>query len=185
MAVVISLLRAINLGRHNRVTMNDLRVVYESLGLRDVESYVQSGNVVFRTAARNLDALARRLEEAIARDCGVRTTVVLRTCDEWRAAIKSNPFAGRDGIDPARLLVSFLCGSPDDDARRKVLAIDCSPEELRLEGRELYAYYPNGLARPKISMAAVEKALATSGTGRNWNTVIKLLEIAERLEKAT
>jgi uncharacterized protein (DUF1697 family) len=184
MAVVISLLRGINLGAHNRVKMDQLRAVYESLGLREVEAYVQSGNLVFRTSARALDPLARRIEEAIARDCGVRTMAVLRTSDEWRAVIARNPFAARDGIEPAKLLVSFLADDPGDAGRRRALTVPTDPEELRIEGRELYVYYPNGMARPKMSMAAVERALATSGTGRNWNTVLKLLEIAERLERA-
>jgi uncharacterized protein (DUF1697 family) len=184
MAVVISLLRGVNVGTHNRVRMEQLRAVYESLGLRGVETYVQSGNIVFRTAARHLDPLARKIEAAILRDCSVRTVAVLRTCAEWRDAIARNPFAGRAGIDPAHLLVSFLSGNPGDEARRNVLAIPAGPEELRIEGRELYVYYPNGLARPKLSMTMVEKMLATVGTGRNWNTVIKLLEVAERLEAA-
>jgi uncharacterized protein (DUF1697 family) len=182
MAVIISLLRGINVGAHNRVRMEQLRAIYESLALRDVETYVQSGNVVFRTAARALDPLARRIEEAIARDCGIRTVAVLRTCDEWRAAIARNPFAARDGIDPAKLLVSFLSGDPGDEGRRKALAVPTGPEELRVNGRELYVYFPNGMARPKMSMVAVERALGTSGTGRNWNSVLKLLEIAERWE---
>jgi uncharacterized protein (DUF1697 family) len=184
MAVVISLLRGVNLGAHNRIKMDELRGIYESLGLRDVETFIQSGNVVFRTAARGLNTLPRRIEEAIARKCGIRTFVVLRTCDEWREAIARNPFAGRSDIDPARLLVSFLAGAPGEDACRKALAMQVAPEELRIFGRELYVYYANGLARPKTSMAIVERALGTSGTGRNWNTVTRLLEIAERLEGA-
>jgi uncharacterized protein (DUF1697 family) len=185
MAVLISLLRGINLGPHNRIRMDELRAVYESLGLRDVETYVQSGNVVFRTAARSLDTLARKIEAAIAAAHGVRTFAVLRTCDEWRDVIARNPFAGREGIDPAKLLVSFLAGKPSDDACRKARAVPTEPEELCIDGRELYVYFPNGMARPKVSMAAVERALATSGTGRNWNTVMRLLEVAERLEKAS
>jgi uncharacterized protein (DUF1697 family) len=185
MAVVISLLRGINVGPHNRIKMDELRAVYESLGLRDVETYVQSGNVVFRNSARSLDPLARKIETAIADVHGVRTFAVLRTCDEWRDVIARNPFAGREGIDPAKLLVSFLTGNPSDDACRKARAVPTEPEELCIDGRELYVYFPNGMARPKISMAAVERALATSGTGRNWNTVMRLLEVAERLEKAS
>lgn len=183
--MVISLLRGINLGPHNRIKMDALRAVYESLGLRDVETYVQSGNVVFRTAARSLDPLARKIEAAIADAHGVRTFSVLRTCDEWRDVIARNPFAGRNGIDPAKLLVSFLAGKPTSEACTKARAVPAGTEELCIDGRELYIYFPDGLARPKLSMTAVEKALATSGTGRNWNTVTKLLEIAERLEKAS
>jgi uncharacterized protein (DUF1697 family) len=184
-AVVISLLRGINLGAHNRIKMDALRGVYESLGLRDVETYVQSGNVVFRTAARSLDPIARKIEEAMAREHDIRTLAVLRTTAEWRDAIARNPFADRSGIDRAKLLVSFLAGRPGAEACAKARAVPAGSEELCIAGRELFVYYPDGIARPKLSMAAVERALATAGTGRNWNTVVKLLEIAERLEKAS
>jgi uncharacterized protein (DUF1697 family) len=159
--------------------------VYESLGLRNVETYIQSGNVVFRTSARSLDSLALKLEGAILRDYAIRTMVMLRTCEEWRDVIARNPFAGRTDIDPAKLLVSFLASRPGDEACHKARQIQAGGEELCIDGRHLYLYYVNGLARPKLSMALLDKALATSGTGRNWNTVVKLLEIAERLEGAS
>src|SRR5262249_206492 len=152
-AVVISLLRGINLGAHNRIKMDALRGVYESLGLRDIETYVQSGNVVFRTTARSLDPVARKIEEAIAGDHNLRRLAVLRTPAEWRDAITRNPFAGRTGIDPAKLLVSFLAGRPGEEACAKARAVPADPEELCIDGRELYVYFPNGMARPKLSMA--------------------------------
>ena len=78
--------------------------------------------------------------------------------------------------------MTFLASDPGQEAREKLLAIKAEPEELRIEGRELYIYYPNGMARPKLQWPIIEKALKTSGTARNWNTVTKLLEMAERLE---
>ena len=96
--------------------------------------------------------------------------------------IARNPFAKRRDIHPSRLLVTFLASDPGPEARDRVLKIKTEPEELRIDRRELYIYYPNGMARPKLSLPAIEKTLKTSGTGRNWNTVTKLLEIAETLE---
>jgi uncharacterized protein (DUF1697 family) len=90
-------------------------------------------------------------------------------------------FAARQEIHPGKLLVWFLVGAPSAEAQEKVLAIKADPEELRIDGRELYIYFPNGMARPKLSMLAVERALGITGTGRNWNTVLKLLEMAEGL----
>jgi len=162
--------------------MDALRALFESLELRDPQTYIQSGNVVFRTNERDLLRLAKWIEDAIKREFGFRPDVVLRTASELRDAIRRNPFATRRGIDPSKLLVTFLVGNPDPEAREKVLRIKAEPEELRLDGRELYIYFPNGMARPKLSWAAVAKTLKTSGTGRNWNTVRKLLEMAEGMK---
>jgi uncharacterized protein (DUF1697 family) len=182
MHVVISMLRGVNVGGHNRIKMEALRTLYESLGLLDVQTYVQSGNVVFRTKERNLAALAKKIEDGIQRGFGFRPGAVLRTPPELRDAIAKNPFSTRQGIDPSKLLVTFLSAAPDAEARGNALAIKTFPEELRIDGREVYIYFPNGMARPKMSWPRIEKALKTWGTGRNWTTVTKLLEIAEGLE---
>jgi uncharacterized protein (DUF1697 family) len=181
-SVMISMLRGVNVGGHNKIKMEALRELYESLGLQDVQTYVQSGNVVFRTKESRADLLGKRLEDAIEKAFGFRPGVVLRNASEMRAAIAKNPFASRQGIDPAKLLVTFLAGDPGSEERGNALAIKTFPEELRIDGREVYIYFPNGMARPKMSWPRIEKALKTSGTGRNWNTVTKLLEMADALE---
>jgi len=183
MSVAISLLRGINVGGHRTIRMEALRSIHESLGLVDVQTYVQSGNVVFRTKLRNLAPLARCVEDAIERSHGFRPGVVMRTAAELRDAVARNPFAGRTGIDPRRLLVMFLANAPAKEARAKLLALPSGPEEFRLHEREIYVYFPNGMARPKLSPAIIEKTLTTPGTGRNWNTVTKLLEMAAELER--
>jgi uncharacterized protein (DUF1697 family) len=175
------MLRGVNVGGHNRIKMEALRALYESLGLLDVQTYVQSGNVVFRAKERNLAALAKSIEDGIQRDFGFRPGAVIRTPSELRTAIANNPFAARQ-IEPSKLLITFLSAAPDAEARGNALAIKTFPEELRIDGREVYIYFPNGMARPKMSWPRIEKALKTWGTGRNWNTVTKLLEIAEMLE---
>jgi uncharacterized protein (DUF1697 family) len=182
MAVVISLLRGVNVGGHNKIKMDALRALYESLGLRDAQTYVQSGNVVFRTGEKNLTRLANRIENGIENSFGFRPAVILRTASELKDVIARNPFAARRGIEPSKFLVTFLAADPGQQAREKILQIKADPEELRADGRELYIYFPNGMARPKLSPAAIERALKTPGTGRNWNSVTKLLEIAENLE---
>lgn len=182
MPVVIALLRAVNLAGHNSIKMDALRELCESLGLADPRTHLQSGNVVFRTKERDLVRLAQRLENAIERRCGFRTKVMLRTTSEVRDAIQRNPFAARRGIDPSRLLVNFLADDPGRDAPSKILGLKAHPEELHLAGRELYIYYTNGIGHSKLTAAVIERMLKVSGTGRNWNTVTKLLEIAESLE---
>jgi uncharacterized protein (DUF1697 family) len=184
MPVVISMLRGVNIGPYNRCKMDSLRAVYESLGFQDVQTLLQSGNVVFRTKKKNLPKLASQIEEAVEKKLGFKTEALLRTTAELKDALARNPFATRKNIDPAKFLVLFIGSEPTADAREKVLAIKAEPEELKISGRELYIYYANGLARPKISWMQLVKTLKTSGTGRNWNTVTKLMEMAEKLEAA-
>jgi len=182
MSVVISMLRGVNVGGRNRLKMDALRALYTALGFRDAQTFIQSGNVVFRTTSKDSDALCRRIQGGIERSFGFRPEVVVRSVDQMRKVLARNPMAGRRDFDPSKLLVTFLAGTPDPDARSRILGLELDPEELWLHGQELYVHYPNGVGRSKLSPALVERTLKTSGTSRNWNTVLKLLEIAEGLE---
>ena len=182
MAVIISLLRGVNVGGHHKIKMDALRALYESLGLRDVQTYVQSGNVIFRAERRDLTLLAKQIEDGIEKRFGFRPDAIVRTPSDFRKVVAGNPFAARRDIEPGKLLVTFLAKDPGAEARQSLLKIKTDPEELRISGRELYIYFPNGMGRSKLTGAAIEKALKTPGTARNWNTVSKLLEIAESLE---
>jgi uncharacterized protein (DUF1697 family) len=182
MPVVISMLRGVNVGGHNKIKTDALRALYESLKLKDAQTYIQSGNVIFRTKERNHVLLTKRIQDGIESSFGFRPGVVLRTSDELRNVIARNPFAARRDIEPNKLLVTFLAGDPEPEARAAALKIKTDPEELRIDGREAYIYFPDGMARPRLSLPAIERILKTFGTGRNWNSVTKLLEIAEKLE---
>jgi uncharacterized protein (DUF1697 family) len=184
MPVVISMLRGVNVGGHNRIKMDALRALYESLKLRNPQTYIQSGNVIFETRHDDLARLSAQIQKGIETTFGFRPEVILRTTAELRDVIARNPFSKRRNIDPSRLLVSFLASEPDAEGRENVLSIKTDPEEFRIDGRELYIYFPNGMARPKFSLAAAERILKISGTGRNWNSVTKMLEIAAGLEGA-
>jgi uncharacterized protein (DUF1697 family) len=182
MAVIISMLRGVNVGGHNKIKMEALRALYESLRLRDAQTYVQSGNVIFRTDERDVSRLTKRIEDAIEKKFGFRPDVILRTAAEMREVIARNPFAKRRGIQPGKLLVSFLASDPGEEGREKIRQMKCDPEELRIEGREIYIYFPNGAGHSKLPWAGLGKMLKTAGTGRNWNSVTKMLEMAEKLE---
>jgi len=162
--------------------MKALQDVYVSLGLQNPRTFIQSGNVVFKTPEQDLAALAKRIENGIEQSFSFRSDVVLRTTAELRQTIAKNPFANRPDIEPRKLLVTFLVNHPSKEAVAKVLEIQADPEELAIHGRELYIYFPNGMARPKLSLPAIEKILNVSGTGRNWNSLLKLLAVAEELE---
>jgi uncharacterized protein (DUF1697 family) len=180
MPVVVSMLRGVNVGGHNLIKMDALRALYESLGLQDPQTYVQSGNVIFRTKERDLSRLARQIENEIERRVGFRPGVILRTSADLRDVIKKNPFAHRD-LDASKLLVTFLAIDPAPDAREALLRIEPDPEELRVSGRELYIYFPNGMGRSKLP-PLLDRILKNSSTARNWNTVTRLLAMAKKLE---
>ena len=179
--MAVAMLRGINVGGHQKIQMAALRTLCVSLGLRDVQTFIQSGNLVFREDGQDPETVARRLEKAIEAGFGFRPAVIVRTAAELRKVIAKNPFAGRAGIEPNRLLVVFMDSTPTKQAREQLLGIPCEPEELRINGREVYIYYPQGMAHPKISLVKMEKTLQCASTGRNWNTVNKLLAMAEEL----
>ena len=185
MAVLISMLRGVNLGSHNRVKMDALRALYESLNLEDPRTYVQSGNVIFRTGEKNLAALANKIQDAIEREFKFRPEVVLRTASELRQTVAANPFAGRGDIEPGKLVVTFLVAQPRPEASDKLANLKKYPEELHLKGRDLYTYFPNGLGRSKLPWSSLGELLGTNGTARNWNSVVKMLEMAEELGGGT
>jgi uncharacterized protein (DUF1697 family) len=181
--VVISLLRGVNVGAHNRIKMDALRAVYESLGLSSVQTYVQSGNVVFQAKNRNLIKLASQLEDAFEEKFKFRPAVFLRTADEMKQVVAANPFAKRKGIEPGKLLVNFLAVEPEASVREALGKIETDPEEMRIIGRQLYIYFPEGQGRSKLPWVRIDKALKAFGTGRNWNTVLKLLEMSGQSER--
>ena len=182
MTVIIAMLRGVNVGGHNQIRMDALRALFEAMGMGDVQTYVQSGNVVFRTSERNLDALRRKIEAEIERRHGFRVDVILLTAAKLKKTIANNPFADRKEIEHSKLLVTFLAATPSPDAKKKALALQADAEELRILDCELYMYFPNGMASPKLPWMTVVKALGTTGTGRNWNSVLKLFEMAAKLE---
>ena len=182
MAVIISMLRGINVGGHNKIKMDALRALYESLKLQDAQTHVQSGNVIFRSDERDIARLTKRIEEGIERKFGFRPSVILRTVAEMKDVIARNPFAKRRGIEPGKLLVSFLASDPGEEGREKVRQMKCDPEEMRIERREIYIYFPNGAGHSKLPWAGLGKMLKTAGTARNWNSVTKMMEMAEKLE---
>jgi uncharacterized protein (DUF1697 family) len=182
MPVLISMLRGVNVGPHNRVKMDVLRALYESLKFEDPRTYVQSGNVIFRTKEKNTPQLAKKIQTAIKKKCGCSPDVILRTAAEMRKAIAASPFADRPQLEPGKILVTFLAAEPPKEAHATLAGLKSYPEELHLQGRELYIYFPNGAGKTKLPWSSVEKLLKVTGTARNWNSVTNILKIAEEME---
>ena len=185
MPAIISMLRGVNVGGHNKIKMDALRKLYESLKLKSPQTYVQSGNVIFLSDEKNLSLLSQRIQDGIHRKFGFRPNVVLRTSSEFRNALAKNPFAARRGLDPSKLLVTFLASEPGQQVRENLLNFDTRGEELHIEGSELYIYFSNGVGQSKLSWPLLEKTLRIPFTSRNWNSVTKMLAIAVYIEPAS
>jgi len=174
MPTYIALLRGINVGGHKKVAMSDLRGLLAELGFDDARTLLQTGNLVFRGNARSGAGLERLLELEAEKRLGLRTAFVVRTDNEWRAIIAHNPFPKEAKSDPSHLVVSFLKDAPKASAVKTLQAASKGPEVIRADGKQLYVVYPEGIARSRLNIDLIEAKLGTRGTGRNWNTVLKL-----------
>jgi uncharacterized protein (DUF1697 family) len=173
----VALLRGINLGSRNRIAMAELREHLSALGYGDVRTLLQSGNVVL-TAEAPRERLARELEREIASRFGVETQVVVRTREELAAVVALDPL--RDVVDRDKLYqVSFLSSEPDPQAVRAIAAVDVAPERFAHVGREIYAWHPNGIQRSPLAKLLSDRHLGVTATARNWNTTVRLLELAD------
>ncbi|MBM3797517.1 MAG: DUF1697 domain-containing protein [Acidobacteria bacterium] len=158
-----------------------LRQLCEGLKLQTVSTYIQSGNVVFAVPVRTaLDKLAARVEQAIEAECGFRPAVLLQTVEEMRTIVEHNPFPREAAQEPQKLVVTFLREpAPPAYLARVDEYRSVFPEQMAVRGLECYTYFPDGQGRTKLPLAALERGLCAPCTARNWNTVLKLLEMAQ------
>lgn len=177
MTTYVALLRGINLGRHNQIGMPALRDLFGRLGYGDVSTYLQSGNVVFRTKRAGAKALRAEIEQAISDDLGLTVDVLLRTRVQLDRVIAGNPFVDTES-DHAKLLVTFLAGAPPP---RRVGELDPEAgggDRYAVQRLEVYLHCPNGYGRSKLDNAFFERRLGVAATTRNWRTVLSLGELA-------
>ncbi|HEY3113955.1 MAG TPA: DUF1697 domain-containing protein [Gemmatimonadaceae bacterium] len=169
----IALVRGINVGGRRPVGMTDLRNFLTQLGLGEVRSLLQSGNLVFESKVRTGAELERFLESEAHDRLSLEVDFIVRTPDEWKSIIRQNPFRKEAERDPGHLVVMFLKAEPDVQDMVALQADIRGPEVVRSKGKQAYIYYPNGQGRSKLTHSILEKRLGR-GTGRNWNTVLKL-----------
>lgn len=170
----IGLLRAVNLAGHNQVPMTALRDLLTRLGLDDPRTLLQSGNIVFGCDRRRAAGLERTLEAEVERSLGVATDFFVRSAGEWQDMVAGNPFLKEAERDPSHLVLMVFKARPSGQAVEDLQATHSGSEVVRVEGRHGYIVYPNGIGRSRLTTAVIEKKVRTRGTGRNWNTVLKL-----------
>jgi uncharacterized protein (DUF1697 family) len=174
---LVALLRGINVGGHRRIPMPDLRELLGSLGYEEVQTYVQSGNIVLRTEL-SPDQLGPALEGALAERFGFDDIpVIVRTHDELERIVALNPL-GAIATEPKRHQVSFLSAAPAPEVVARLAEADVAPEALVIDGREIYTWHPDGIQRSKVASLLAEKRLGVISTARNWTTVCTLLRMA-------
>ena len=179
MAAFVSLFRGINVGGHHKIRMDELKDLHESLGLKDVFTYIQSGNVVFNSDDADLARLRRQIEDGFEKNFGFHVEVIVRTSAELREIIDKNPFQSQQSKESKWVVVLFLAAHPDDTAQEDLLKTYVGPEEIFIIGKEVYIYYTNGIGRSKLSHSLIEKKLKTVGTARNWNTILQLQNLIQ------
>ena len=182
METYAAFLRAVNVSGTKRLAMAELRLALEHAGFEQVRSLLQSGNLLFRTArASDAAGLARRVEREIHERLGVQTDVLMRTADELESILERNPFVAEAERDPAHVVVMFLRERATQSSVERLRAAIAGPERVAAGACELYLTYPGGIGESRLTNAAIERALGTRGTARNWNTLRKLAAGARRI----
>lgn len=175
--VNIALLRGINVGGKNKLPMKDLVRLFVDAGCEEVRTYIQSGNVVFRTGSADVEEISSIISASILARFGYQVPVITRTAGELQEIMEANPFL-EAGAEADKLHVMFLADLPDS-ASVDSLDPERSPgDEFAVLGREAYLHCPNGVARSKLTNSYFDSRLSTTSTSRNWRTVRKLLELA-------
>jgi uncharacterized protein (DUF1697 family) len=177
MARHVVLLRGINIGSRNRVSMPKLREALEEAGFTDVKTYLQSGNVVLESRAKP-ETVRRKVEQLIEEQFGLEIAVVVRTKAELAGVAKRDPHA-KIAKDPKRYQVTFLSKKLPAKTVRELEQAAAPDERMVVAGREVYAWHPAGVARSKLWSKLAGQGLGVTATSRNWTTVEALLELAE------
>jgi uncharacterized protein (DUF1697 family) len=173
----VALLRGINLAGRRKVPMARLRELLDELGYEEVRTHLQSGNAVL-TSSTIPKQTALAIEERLVQEFGFEVAVLVRTGSELAGVIKANPFR-KVASNPSRLFVTFLCAKAAAKQLQAIDPTDFEPDLFEARGREIYIWCPNGYHGTKLGHAFWEQQLGLTATVRNWNTVTKLVELAQ------
>ncbi len=181
MQTFIAILRGINVSGQKKILMADLKKLFEDLKFSEVQTYIQSGNVVFKSAAKLSDIqLAQKIEKAIQEKYNFTVPVITRTKEEIERVITESPFVKNKQIDLKKLHVTFLSELPKKENVESINKSEFSPDEFFIKGKEIYLHIPESYGETKLSNKFFENKLKVTATTRNWNTVNKLLEMTSQ-----
>lgn len=174
-AFYIALLRGINVGGKNILPMKALVQILEDNDCANIKTYIQSGNVVFQRSKVETKAFAKVIGKTIMKDHGFQPGIVILSAEELKKAVSANPFQKAEA-EPKSLHLFFLADAPENPNLKALNQIKTNTESFRLIDRIFYLHAPDGIGRSKLA-AQAEKRIGTSATARNWNTVMKFLEM--------
>lgn len=178
MTVYITLLRGINVSGQKKIKMEDLRRLFDNLGFESVQSYIQSGNVIFRSTLSDLSVIASKIKHQINQKYGFEVPVLIRTQERLHKIIDNNPFFDKD---LSKVSILFLAESPTIIPTNEIINVKDDLEEFYFSNKEIYLFLPKGAGRTKLTTNFFERKMKTSITARNWRTTTKLQEIADSL----
>ena len=177
METYIAILRGINVSGQKKIKMADLKAHLEELNFKNVQTYIQSGNVIFEHETTSPEDLENEIVKKIYEKYGFQVPTIIKIPSELKYVINNNPFRDDPNKETNRLYVTFLSDVPSSINLEKLETIDYSPEEYILDGKNIYFYSPNGYGNAKMNNNFFENKLKVAATTRNWNTVNKLIEI--------
>ena len=176
MKTYIALLRGINVGGSHTLSMKELKLLLEKDGCVDVQTYIQSGNVIFRSATSSASRLANELTAAISRSHGFEPLIVVLTRGELESAAAENPYAEANE-NPTSLHLFFLAERPAKPDLNSLDTLKARTERFALKGKVFYLHAPDGIGRSTLAKRA-ERLLGVDATARNWRTVTTLIKMA-------
>ena len=172
----VALLRGINVGGNTRLPMQPLRELCEELGWREVQSYIQSGNVVF-SADATAPELEAELEQGVKRRFGLSVPAIVRGGADWIAFVAGNPFPGESAREPNLVMLALAKSPPKADAEGALRERATNGEQIVRVGDALWIHFAGGAGRSRISPGLLDRAVGSPVTTRNWRTVLKLDEM--------
>jgi uncharacterized protein (DUF1697 family) len=178
MSKYISILRGINVGGNRKILMKDLKSLYEGLCFSKVETYIQSGNVIFESEQKlSTTELEVKIQQAIIEPFGFDVPVIIRTADEWAKSIVNNPFWKEKDADIDRLHLTCLKEVPSPELQEKTKLFQYLPDRYEIVGKDVFIFCAAGYGTSKLTNQFFESKLGVQATTRNWKTVMKLHEM--------
>ncbi len=173
----LALLRGINVSGHNMIKMDILKTILENVGFKNVETYVQSGNVFLEAEDENAQSIGFTIKQEIAKQLGLDVSIIVISKADLEKCLTNNPFFKEKEVDTKKLYVAFISKELNNSALNELKTSQFKPDEAYIDGNRIYMKLETGAGNTKLTQKYIEKKLNLTATSRNWNTVNKLIEL--------